>query len=152
MTRGFLSVFCLSVLTACSAGSAKEERGMDRPPALPGPDYGDGSSLTLSEPQALSEQRAALEGELAALQGLTTEGLLESYPTNFAPAPSYDLAQVQGLDLIQASSIGLSQPELDVLATQGFVISGSKWFPSFGYGYTSIYGEDLPVYVSVDSI
>src|SRR5262249_6001774 len=37
-------------------------------------------------------------------------------------------------------------------ATHGFVIDGKREFPSFVYGYTAIYGEHLPLYVSADSI
>ena len=39
-----------------------------------------------------------------------------------------------------------------MLARNGFVISDRQKFPTFAYGYASIYADDLPVFVSADSI
>lgn len=154
MTRRILPVLLLSLLAACGQGSDNDGHNGNKgtPGTTPVPDYGEGTAVTLSAPQSLTSERDELTAELSELSGLDAAGLVERFPTKFEAAPSYDLTQVQGLDLIQASSVGLSQPELDVLANQGFVISGSKWFPSFAYGYSTIYAADLPVYVSADSI
>ncbi len=46
----------------------------------------------------------------------------------------------------------MTESELPTLASNGFAISTSKRYPSFTYGYQSIYAADLPVYISADSI
>lgn len=77
--------------------------------------------------------------------------LLAAHPPPAAPL-GYDARAAAGLELIQDSALALSENELDRLAEGGVVISTSKEFPSFAYGYKTIYAEDLPVYVSADSI
>src|SRR5262249_11439426 len=74
------------------------------------------------------------------------------YATPFGTDLGYDPTSAQGLDLIQASSIKLTDAEQAVYASHGFVITDSKHFPNFAAGYQTIYGLDLPVYVSADSI
>lgn len=93
-----------------------------------------------------------IEMQLAQLDDLTTSQLLASRAVTFETDLGYDPLSAAGLSLIQASSLALSQPALDKLATQGFVIVPEHKFPTMGYGYTTIYAEDLPVYVSLDAI
>ncbi len=72
-----------------------------------------------------------------------------------APAPTplgYDTNAATGLDLIQSSSLALNDAELAALSANGLVISKRVRFPSFSYGYKTIYAADLPVYVSADSL
>jgi hypothetical protein len=64
----------------------------------------------------------------------------------------YDPLAADGLDLIQSSLLPLSEAELAKLGENGFAISKTREFPTFSYGYQSIYSEDLPVYVSADSV
>lgn len=78
--------------------------------------------------------------------------LLAAHPPPAAAPLGYDARAAAGLELIQDSALALSADELDRLAEGGVVISTSKEFPSFAYGYKTIYSEDLPVYVSADSI
>jgi len=56
------------------------------------------------------------------------------------------------MELIQASSLALNANELATLGNNGVVISQRQTFPSFAYGYKTIYFNDLPVYVSADSV
>jgi len=132
-------------------------------PSGPTPDdgVGDGPSpgvpVTPGTPVALQLSSAdqseleAIESKLDGLEGLTASELIERHPVSFAQL-GYDPLEAQNLDLIQASSLALDQPALDKLKTQGFVITPSQAFPNMGYGLTTIYAEDLPVFVSVDSI
>lgn len=76
----------------------------------------------------------------------------EQFPVNFATTLPYDPTTAVGMDLIQASSLALDQSELQLLAQNGFVITGRQTFPSFVYGYATAYMLDLPVYISADSI
>jgi hypothetical protein len=84
--------------------------------------------------------------------GMDGAAIAESYPAPATQPLSYDPATASGLDLIQRSTLGLNDAELATLTKHGFVISRRQAFPSFAYGYKSIYTEDLPVYVSADSI
>lgn len=113
---------------------------------------GAGGSAGAPEPGSRDAERAALDEELAELEGLTAATLVERYPTSFEPAPTYEPSEIAGLDQIQASGLALTGAEEEALTAKGFVISGTRAFPSFAYGYASIYAQDLPVYVSADSI
>lgn len=111
-----------------------------------------GKSGSPSEPASRTTERAALDRELAELADLDATALRERYPVSFEAAPNYDASDIAGLDLIQASSLALDAAELQALGQKGFVIRGRSAFPSFAYGYQTIYAEDLPVYISADSI
>jgi hypothetical protein len=56
------------------------------------------------------------------------------------------------MDLIQQSALALNARELDALGQHGFVVSERRAYPTFMYGYATIYAQDLPVYISADSI
>lgn len=102
-----------------------------------------------------SELQGADEGRvrqaLGELDGLTAATLAANYPATFAAAPAYEPASIAGLDKIQASTLQLNDAGLAALRSRGFAIS-QRVFPSFAYGYQTIYMEDLPLYVSADSI
>jgi hypothetical protein len=108
--------------------------------------------VTPTEPSERVEERQIVDGALADLDDLDAASLRARFPTSFEPAPTYDPAAIAGLDTIQASALALRPAELDALSEKGFVVSGERVFPSFAYGYSTIYAEDLPVYVSADSI
>lgn len=78
--------------------------------------------------------------------------LSATYPAPATAALTYDPKAAAGMELIQASPLALNANELSVLGANGLVISKRTEFPSFAYGYKTIYAEDLPVYVSADSI
>ena len=101
---------------------------------------------------ARSQEAEELGQELAQIEGSTAADVATRYPVTFEPAPSYDLAQVAGLDKIQASSLRLSDAGLQQLGRRGFTLSDNHSFPTFVYGYSTLYLEDLPLYVSADSI
>ena len=109
-------------------------------------------TVPTTESPATVAQRQALSQKLAPLASISPSELSSRYPTSFAPAPSYDLTKVAGLSTIQASQFMLDETELAAVADHGFVISSRRSWPTFLYGYASIYLEDLPVYVSADSL
>jgi len=111
-----------------------------------------GSAVTTSPSAALSAEAEGLRAQLSELSTLDADGIAARYPARFEEPRAYDVAQVVGLDRIQASSLELGSTALARLAKRGFVITEEHPFPSFAYGYASIYLEDLPVYVSADSI
>jgi hypothetical protein len=84
----------------------------------------------------------------------TTDGnaLRERYGISLKSELAYDPMSATNLDLIQNSALALRPADLEKLAENGFVISRTQEFPTFTYGYKTIYSEDLPLYVSADSI
>jgi catechol 2,3-dioxygenase-like lactoylglutathione lyase family enzyme len=93
-----------------------------------------------------------LKQSLEAAQTMSSEDLVESYPAPARAELGYEVSEARGLDLIQASSVALDEVEMEKLEENGFVISRRQEFPSYAYGYRAIYADDLPVYVSADSI
>ena len=53
---------------------------------------------------------------------------------------------------MQGSPLSLNAAEQALLDRNGFVLSDRHTFPTFLYGYETIYMADLPLYVSADSI
>lgn len=115
-----------------------------------GSDTPEPGTVTLSSPQ--QEDLAALEGTLSELDELDTEQLVSRYPTKFLDELGYDPRTAVGLDTLQGSALSLEAPELEALQAHGFVISDRQSYPTFTDGYSAIYGEHLPLYVSADSI
>jgi hypothetical protein len=111
-----------------------------------------GTVVTVSATSAAIAEQARLTEALSALDGLDATDFARRFSTNEAAAPHYDRATIAGLDKIQASSLALNESELAALDAQGFALTDRKYFPSFTYGYQTLYLEDLPVYVSADSI
>ncbi|WP_437785666.1 DUF3160 domain-containing protein [Sorangium sp. So ce1097] len=154
----------VSVLVALAAGCSGEvsqpipgvdgpqlppDPSTDQPPDRPkdpptdqplGPAPGPGADLT------------ALLAEREASADMTAEDFAARYPVPFASGLSYAPADAAGLELIQSTALALDEEELAKLSENGFVISSKKSFPTFVYGYESIYALDLPLYVSADSI
>lgn len=98
------------------------------------------------------EVPAALSQALTAAAEQTGASLRASHPVELASSLGYDASKAAGLSLIQASPLALSTAQLAKLSENGLVIAKERTFPSFIYGYKSIYAADLPVYVSADSI
>ncbi|MCB9646955.1 MAG: DUF3160 domain-containing protein [Deltaproteobacteria bacterium] len=118
-----------------------------------GPPAGDpGADVEVPLSPAQQAELTRIEGELTATQNLTPEGLLTRYATAQVSAVDYDPKSAARLGLIQDSVLALNTAEEGALAANGFVISEAKRFPSFLYGYETIYNQDLPVYVSADSV
>lgn len=111
-----------------------------------------GAVVTLEPSAEQSAEAARLRGSLAGLEGLDAAGFAERYPSAPAAAPTYARASIAGLDKIQSSQLRLDEAALTQLEQQGMVIVKDRRFPSFAYGYQTLYLEDLPLYVSADSI
>jgi hypothetical protein len=118
------------------------------PTRLPDP----GTPTEQVEPESLALERQRVLSLLDEVAGVDAAGLEQRYPASFADAPTYDAESLQGLSLIQASTLALNDAELSALTSKGFVVSDRQSFPSFAYGYQNIYADDLPVYISADSI
>jgi len=118
----------------------------------PGPVHIDpGQPVGVTLPPDQQAERDALLTTIAANADLTPGQFAQMVALPFEEL-DYDPATATSLDLLQETSVALTPDELTALSDKGFVISGSKWFPTFVYGYQTIYSEHLPVYVSADSI
>lgn len=137
---------------ACAQPPCQAKQG-PAPAIAPEPkvDRGPGAAVALNTAALQSEleqQRSALSANAA----LDTDALLAKRAVSHEDALPYDPMSAQRLDLIQKSSVALEPAELEQLGRQGFAISKRKEFPTFGYGYVALYAEDLPLYVSLDSV
>lgn len=109
----------------------------------------DGPTRRVTKTTDIPKELQAALMTAAAMDGAT---IMSAYPIPAIAEPTYDATTAAGMELIQASSMALNANELEVLAKNGLVISKRKQFPSFAYGYKSLYAEDLPLYVSADSV
>ncbi|HMA96924.1 MAG TPA: DUF3160 domain-containing protein, partial [Polyangiaceae bacterium] len=101
---------------------------------------------------ATEDVPAPLQQIIETSHAMDGAALTAAYPAPAIAALTYDPKTASGMELIQASPLALNANELSVLGANGLVISKRTEFPSFAYGYKSIYAADLPVYVSADSI
>lgn len=85
-------------------------------------------------------------------QNMSAADFQKKHKTNFTGSISYTPSTATHMDLIQASTFSLSVKEKTTLDKHGFVIAKGLNFPSFAHGYETIYMEDLPLFVSADSI
>lgn len=113
---------------------------------------GAGATVSLALSAADMTEVSRVSALLAPTKALTASALAAQHIVPFAPTLPYDPMKAVNLAQLQASHEALGPEELAVLAKNGFVISDKQHYPGFFYGYTSIYADDLPVYVSADSI
>lgn len=97
-------------------------------------------------------QYDALRHAVEAARSLSADEVLARHPLTLRTDLEFDPLVAHGLDLVQGSSLALDTAEQDVLARHGFVITDRLSFPTFSYGYETIYMEDLPLFVSADSL
>ncbi|WP_437710995.1 DUF3160 domain-containing protein [Sorangium sp. So ce448] len=147
-TRRILStLISVGLLAACSGSTEPGGPG----PAGPGDerpaDVGTQVQLELSSVAATE-----VEAQVATAKQHDAASLQEAYAVSFSNDLGYGLTDVQNLDLIQRSELGLNDAELEVLAANGFVVSSRLAYPSFPYAYAAIYVHDLPVFVSGDMV
>ena len=75
-----------------------------------------------------------------------------AFPNPYRGKIDFDATTSASMALIQRSALGMDDDEMAVLARNGFVLSDRKTFPNFLMAYAEVYRNDLPVYVSADSI
>jgi len=149
--RKTLACLGILMLAGCGATTKGTEGGTGRSDGS-GDMGGAGKSGAAGLNTAQQQELAALSRELSAGRELDAQGLLTKHALKQVSALSYDPRSSQFLDRIQASALALTDDELAHLGDNGFVISKRSAFPSFVRGYAAIYSEDLPVYISADTI
>ncbi|MEQ9502395.1 MAG: DUF3160 domain-containing protein [Deltaproteobacteria bacterium] len=111
-----------------------------------------GTPVTPKDPPGVEQERQRLLAELEATRDLSPQDFGAKYGLDFESLSPMTPTGIDHYPLIQASSLALDSNEESRLTQDGFVITDRRSFPSFLYGYQTIYMEDLPVYVSADSI
>jgi hypothetical protein len=106
---------------------------------------------TVVEPDPVAVPRN-LQEQLDEAAALNADSLAAKRAVTFQTDLGYDPMASAGMDLLQASNLSLTADEAALLQRNGFAILARHEFPSFFYAYLTIYGEDLPVYVSADSV
>jgi Protein of unknown function (DUF3160) len=147
----FATLPCLILALACSSGDSgtPDSAGAPHDPFQP---LTPGAAVAPGLSQKDAQDLAAIQPELDAVADLDAAGFAKRYALPWHDALGYDPLTASGLDLVQQSPFALSASESQILGQRGFVLSGTQRFPSFVYGYESLYLADLPLYVSADSI
>lgn len=148
-----IAVVLAGVLTGCGTPD-ESDTPITHVPGGPTPSQPltPGKAVTTQLATGDAAELEKLTAELAAVANLDAQGFATKYAVPFSTSLDYSPLTAAGLDLIQKSALALPSAEQNTLGKRGFVISENRRFPSFVYGYQSIYLEDLPVYVSADSI
>ena len=129
---------------ACCSGKATQGGG--DAPSTPG------KTVAATLPPATQAEFESIQASLAATDNLTADSLTVARALPFAESLGYDPSTATNLPLVQGSPLRLSDPELSVLGKQGFVVSATRQYPGFTYGYADIYAAHLPLFISADSI
>lgn len=143
--RKWIAVAAAVVLAACSSGNGSS------PGTKPDRMLEPGQPVSPEPTDAMKAEWQALQGELGGVANLTADEFAQKHAVPFEPL-SFDPLAAGNLAVIQTSNLALNDAESQLLAHNGFAISERRAFPSFIYGYETIYAEDLPVYVSADSV
>ncbi len=136
-----IAIICWPLLSCASCGGGTA-RSND-----PG-----GRAVELAPAMSSQQELHRLQAELAGNESLDAAGFAANTAVPFTRLGSYDPALATGMELVQKSALALNEKELGALSEHGFVISERHPFPSFAYGYASIYAQDLPLFISADSI
>lgn len=124
------------------------------PSSGPSSSHADGGGQAVSTTISPTRQAEldAIQARLDEVKNLDAAGFAAKYNVPFVTSLGYDPLSAKGLDLVGSSSFALNDTEKSALGANGFVTTNRKRFPSFIYGYENIYADDLPVYLSADSI
>ncbi len=102
-------------------------------------------------PTEVGENEAEIRQYLTYSAQWDVDDILAAHPFSAVAQEPADLTATINYDLIDDSSFKPTAADEAKLIADRFVVM-DETFPSFTYGYVSIYGEDLPIYISLDSI
>jgi hypothetical protein len=108
-----------------------------------------GTQVSLSAPEAFS----ALAAELDAARQLSPDELRAGHAVGFNTDLGYDPLTAANLDQVVTTLFGATASAVSAQLSQtGFAIEGKGRYPSFASGYSEIYLQDLPVFISADMV
>ncbi|MBN2528178.1 MAG: DUF3160 domain-containing protein [Deltaproteobacteria bacterium] len=172
LTNSFAFLLCTAwmVLTACGCSisgnstsgtdssndekSSEDEQSSDSKPtdSDSAPPVDRDSQFIEKMAKEDAETLNTLAAAIEASANMSVADLHAQYPAKAAASLDFAPGDALNLQRIQESNLALDTGEMAHLDTNGFVISNRLVYPSFHRGYTSIYGADLPVYISADAI
>lgn len=126
--------------TACNGNATPSPSGVDS-----------GATVSAGQPPNSAAYASARAALIAETPTDASAFLTRWQPSYLAQLP-YDPSAAVNLPLIQQSSMKLDTAELATLAKTGLAISARQSFGTFFMGYTGIYANDLPLFVSGDSV
>ena len=132
---------------------APTEPGVPSTPGEPKePDAPTEPGATIDSVEVRSQALTEIRAELDDVKNWSAEDLTSAYAVTFAPNATTDLSTLTHYDVLQASRLALDAQEAELLGKNGFVITERLGAPTFSYAYNTIYAEDVPVFVSADSV
>lgn len=153
--RGQVSAAWMILATATSAGLSCSSDSKESPDTEVPADVPQDAPLEPGVPVEYAPQSdgiAQIAQQLTVIQEWDAADLLDEYPVGFEDELGFDPLEAINYDVIQASTLALTPAEEALFAERGFVITAPVRFATFTYGYHNIYGEDLPVYITADSV
>jgi len=116
-------------------------------PAVPG-ELDPGASVAISQPAGV----AALTLELGEARQSTPSEMRASHAVEFDTTLGYDPLTAANLEQILSLAPSSSAAIRAKLTQTGFAIDPDRDYASFAQGYSVIYAQDLPVFVSTDMV
>ncbi len=138
----------LMSLGILSCGEANEEEPWEVGQGSPTQVINPGVKVENKTSEKVDELIVTLEKD----KGMKTSEFLDTYKVAFPGSISFVPSSADNMALLQNSSLALNANETNALDANAFVIAKSSQFPSFIHGYKTIYLEDLPLFVSADSV
>lgn len=133
-------------------GGGQPDGGTVPPSDGPTPTLDPGTAVSVAVAPARASALTQAQTMLAAEAPVTAKEFADRWTPTYASTLGYDPLQAKGIDLLASSHLALNAGETAMLAQRGFVISARQSFPTFFYGYKAIYADDLPLFISADSI
>jgi hypothetical protein len=134
-----------------NAGTDGGNAGADRAADVAG-NLDPGAAVQLTVPAARVAALTALSAQLDDHAPADAASFAARWKPAHVGALGYDPLKALRVDAVQASHLKLNESELALLGKNGFAISARQAFSSFFLGYKAIYADDLPVFISADSI
>jgi len=104
------------------------------------------------DPSPLGDEAASVQALLDEAKKMDASSLAQKRQVTFSNELGYDPLTADGFTLLQGSNLALNEGEQAKLSEHGFLVLARHEFPSFFYAYLTVYGEDLPVFISADSV
>ncbi len=112
------------------------------------------TTFTSSEGGEILGYLSSFQDQLDALGNFSQTDFAERFAIQgaYLNGLSWDPTQALYWDALQKSALKITPPELALLRTNGFVVTERLGNHSFGDIYYGVFTQDLPVFVTTDSL
>ncbi|MFT5431658.1 MAG: hypothetical protein ACI9OJ_002355, partial [Myxococcota bacterium] len=151
----------LSLVAAIGCQSSNEGSGVDGVTGSEGATGTDGTEpvqpIGPVDPALLSEKEIEFKKQFQAVIDeaavMTVPEAMAAYESSTPPvgALGYDPLVAGSMDLID-DTLALTETENAQLSKSGFAVSGRLSFDTFAESYTHVYNNDLPLFITTDSV